>query len=163
MLDELARVASACATLARAHRDTPMAGRTLLQQAVPTTFGLKAAGWLVAVLDARARLVALRRDGLAAQLGGAAGTLAALGERGPEIAGLYARELGLAEATLPWHTNRVRIAELGAALEIAAGVLAKIGLDVAACSPRPRSPRCAREARAAAPPRCRTSATPSAR
>lgn len=131
VLDELSRVTHACATLARSHRDTPMAGRTLLQQAVPTTFGLKAAGWLVAVLDARARLVELRASGLAAQLGGAAGTLAALGEHGLEIAHLYAAELDLAEATLPWHTNRVRIAEIGAALEIAAGVLAKIGLDLA--------------------------------
>jgi 3-carboxy-cis,cis-muconate cycloisomerase len=130
VLDDLSRVAQACATLARSYRDTPMAGRTLLQQAVPTTFGLKAAGWLVAVLDARSRLVELRSCGLAAQLGGAVGTLAALGEDGPEVARLFARELGLAEATIPWHTNRVRIAELGAALEIAAGVLAKIGLDV---------------------------------
>jgi 3-carboxy-cis,cis-muconate cycloisomerase len=130
VLDDLSRVAEACATLAQSYRDTPMAGRTLLQQAVPTTFGLKAAGWLVAVLDARARLVQLRYSGLAAQLGGAVGTLAALGENGPEVARLYARELGLAEPTIPWHTNRVRIAELGAALEISAGVLAKIGLDV---------------------------------
>lgn len=130
VLDEISRVTDACATLARSHRDTLMAGRTLLQQAVPTTFGLKAAGWLVAVLDARARLTQLREEGLAAQLGGAVGTLAALGEHGAEIVGLFARELDLAEATLPWHTNRVRIAELGAALEIAAGVLAKISLDV---------------------------------
>ena len=68
--------------------------------------------------------------GLAAQLGGAVGTLAAMGERGPEIARLFARELDLAEPTVPWHTNRVRIAELGAALQIAAGAVAKIGLDV---------------------------------
>ncbi len=114
VLAELDRVTSACAALARSHRDTPMAGRTLLQQAVPTTFGLKAAGWLVAVLDARARLAQLRNGALAAQLGGAVGTLAALGEHGLEIARLYARELDLAEPTLPWHTNRVRIAELGA-------------------------------------------------
>lgn len=130
VIDEIVRVTEACATLARSHRDTPMAGRTLLQQAVPTTFGLKAAGWLVAVLDARARLAQLRAEGLAAQLGGAVGALAALGEHGLEVARLYALELGLAEPTLPWHTNRVRVAELGAALEIAAGVLAKIGLDV---------------------------------
>ena len=107
-----------------------MAGRTLLQQAVPTTFGLKAAGWLVAVLEARARLAQLRNGGLAAQLGGAVGTLAAMGEHGTDIAHFYARELDLSEPTLPWHTNRVRIAELGAALQIAAGVVAKIGLDV---------------------------------
>jgi 3-carboxy-cis,cis-muconate cycloisomerase len=130
VLDELGRVADACSGLARDHRDTPMAARTLLQQAVPTTFGLKAAGWLVAVLDARGRLVELRTGGLAAQLGGAAGTLSALGERGLELAALYASELELREPTIPWHTNRVRIAELGAALEIAAGVVAKIGLDL---------------------------------
>ena len=130
VLDELDRVTSACAGLARSHRDTPMAGRTMLQQAVPTTFGLKAAGWLVTVLDARARLAQLRDGALAAQLGGAVGTLAAMGEHGPEIARLFARELELAEPTLPWHTNRVRVAELGAALQIAAGAVAKIGLDV---------------------------------
>jgi len=130
VLDELDRVTGACAGLARSHRDTPMAGRTMLQQAVPTTFGLKAAGWLVAVLDARARLAQLRNEALAAQLGGAVGTLAAMGEHGPEIVRLYARELDLAEPTMPWHTNRVRIAELGAALQIAAGAVAKIGLDV---------------------------------
>ena len=130
VLDDLARVTSACARLAREHRDTPMAGRTLLQQAVPTTFGLKAAGWLVAVMDARARLFELREKGLAAQLGGAAGTLWALGDRGLELSALYAGELDLAEPTLPWHANRVRIAELGAALEVAAGVLGKVGLDL---------------------------------
>jgi len=126
---ELERVGAACATLARAHRDTPVAGRTLLQQAVPTTFGLKAAGWLVAVLDADVRLRELG-DRLPAELGGAAGTLSALGDRGLEVSALFARELGLAESTVPWHSNRVRVAELGAALEIAAGVLAKIALDV---------------------------------
>jgi 3-carboxy-cis,cis-muconate cycloisomerase len=127
----LDRVADACAALASAHRETPMAGRTLLQQAVPTTFGLKAAGWLVAVLDVRGRIELLRDVGLASQLGGAVGTLAALGEHGPEIARLYACELDLNEATIPWHANRVRVAELGAALEIAAGVLGKIALDIA--------------------------------
>ena len=130
VLRDLSRVADACSTLARVHRDTPMAGRTLLQHAVPTTFGLKAAGWLVAVLDARSRLVEIREGGLAAQLGGAAGTMAALGERGVAVAALYAKALELAEATVPWHANRVRIAELGAALEIMAGVLAKVALDL---------------------------------
>ena len=130
VLADLGRVADACATLARSHRDTPMAARTLLQQAVPTTFGLKAAGWLVAVLDAGERLGELADRGLAAELGGAAGTLSALGDRGVEVATLFARELGLAEPTVPWHANRVRVAELGAALQIAAGVLAKIALDL---------------------------------
>jgi len=130
VLDELERGSDGCAALCRTHRSTPLAGRTLLQQAVPTTFGLVAAGWLDALLDARARLSAVREHGLAAQLGGAAGTLSALGERGLEVAGLFARELGLAEPTVPWHANRVRVAELGAALEIAAGVAAKIALDI---------------------------------
>ncbi len=112
----------------RAHRDTPMAGRTLLQHAVPTTFGLKAAGWLCGLLDARARLRDLR-GGLTAQLGGAAGTLSALGRRA-RARRRFGRELDLREPTLPWHANRVRIAELGAALEIASGVGGKIALDL---------------------------------
>jgi 3-carboxy-cis,cis-muconate cycloisomerase len=122
--------AASCAAFARDHRDTPMAARTLLQQAVPTTFGLVAAGWLVALLDARMRLAELAENGLAVQLGGAAGTLAALGDEGTRIADALASELDLAVPTLPWHTNRVRIAELGAALATAAGVCGKIGLDV---------------------------------
>jgi 3-carboxy-cis,cis-muconate cycloisomerase len=128
---ELDRAAACSATLARTHRTTPMAARTLLQQAVPTTFGFKVAGWLVAILDARRELVTLRGGGLAAQLGGAAGTLAALGEHGPAVLRLYAQELGLAEPELPWHTNRVRMAKLGGGLGVTAAVLAKIALDLA--------------------------------
>ena len=122
--------ADACAALAREHRSTPMAARTLLQQAVPTTFGLVAAGWLVSLLDARARLADVAESGLAVQLGGAAGTLSALGDDGVRIVDALARELELAVPTLPWHTNRVRVAELGAALATVAGVCGKIGLDV---------------------------------
>ena len=128
ILGEVDRVAAACARHAREQRDTTMAARTLLQQAVPTTFGLKAAGWLVAVVEARD---GLRRIEPTAELGGAAGTLASLGEHGAEVAALFAKELALAEPPLPWHTNRVRVAELGSALAVAAGVTAKIGLDVA--------------------------------
>ncbi len=131
ILAETDALAAGCAQLAERHRQTPMAARTLLQQAVPTTFGLKAAGWLTAVVDARRRLRALRRSGLAAQLGGAAGTLGALGERGLEVARLFALELGLVQSPLPWHTSRVRVAELGGALAVLAGVVAKIGLDIA--------------------------------
>jgi 3-carboxy-cis,cis-muconate cycloisomerase len=131
LLEALAAVAGECARLATAHRSTPMVARTLLQQAVPTTFGLKAAGWLTGVLEARRALARIRRDRLAVQLGGAAGTLAALGEAGPEVVRLLAEELDLHEPDGAWHTNRVRVAELGAALAIAAGVMAKIGLDVA--------------------------------
>jgi 3-carboxy-cis,cis-muconate cycloisomerase len=124
---ELAALAGVCARLAEEHRSTPMAARTLLQQAVPTTFGLKAAGWLVAVLDARRRLAQVE---LAAELGGAAGTLAALGTHGGEVLRLFAVELGLAEPVLPWHAHRGRIAELAGALDAGAAAAAKIGLDV---------------------------------
>jgi 3-carboxy-cis,cis-muconate cycloisomerase len=130
VLADADRVAAAAAALAREHRDTPMAARTLLQHAVPTTFGLKAAGWLAAVVEARARLAEVARKRLAAQLGGAAGTLAAFGDDGVTLLDLYAGELGLQAPALPWHTDRTRIAELGAALAAAAGVAAKIALDV---------------------------------
>ena len=126
---ELGRVAAGLATLAEVHRSTPMAARTLLQQAVPATFGCKTAGWLVAVLDARRRLEQVRSERLAVQFGGAAGTLAALGSQGLEVLGLLAAELELIEPELPWHTNRTRVAELGGALDVCASVLAKIGLD----------------------------------
>jgi 3-carboxy-cis,cis-muconate cycloisomerase len=124
---ELDGLAAECARLADEHRSTVMAARTLLRQAVPTTFGLKAAGWLVGVVDA-ARLV--RRTELPAQLGGAAGTLAALGDDGLEVARLFAEELGLSEPVVPWHAMRVPIAALGANLAVAASAVAKIAVDV---------------------------------
>ena len=130
ILIEIDGVAAACARLADAHRTTIMAGRTLLQQALPITFGLKAAGWLVAVLEARRRLLTVRASGLAAQLGGAAGTLASLGPNGLLVLSEFARELDLAEPVVPWHTARLRIAELGSVLALAAGVLNKLVLDV---------------------------------
>jgi 3-carboxy-cis,cis-muconate cycloisomerase len=131
LLDEdLHGVAAACAELADQHRATVMSGRTLLQQAVPITFGLKAAGWLTATLEARTRLAELRAARLAVQLGGAAGTLAAMGPAGLDVVRSFAEELGLAEPVLPWHTARARIAEIAAALAIAAGVMGKIALDV---------------------------------
>jgi len=129
VLAELDAVVEECARLARERRGTPMAGRTLLQQAVPVTFGLKAAGWLAGVAAARERLRALR-EGLPAQLGGAAGTLAALGDRGPAVLAAFARELGLAEPALPWHGARGPVAELGAALAVGAGAVEKVALDI---------------------------------
>jgi 3-carboxy-cis,cis-muconate cycloisomerase len=117
---ELRGVARACATLAERHRDTVMAGRTLLQQATPITFGLKAAQWLVAAVAAERGL----QISLPAQLGGASGTLAAFGDRGPQVLAAFAEELRLSTPILPWHTNRVPIARIGAALAIAAGVVA---------------------------------------
>jgi 3-carboxy-cis,cis-muconate cycloisomerase len=130
LLADLAATADACAGLADRHRSTVMAARTLGQQALPTTFGLKAAGWLVALDEARAGLAAVRDRRLAAQLGGAAGTLASLGPDGVRVAAAFAAELGLAEPTLPWHTARGRVAELAAALGVVAGALGKVALDV---------------------------------
>jgi 3-carboxy-cis,cis-muconate cycloisomerase len=128
VLAELDGLAGECARLANDHRATVMAARTLLQQAVPTTFGLKAAGWLVGVVDARRVLDEIE---VPAQLGGAGGTLAALGDGALEVAHLYAEELQLPEPVVPWHSVRVPVAVLGARLGIAATVVAKIGSDVA--------------------------------
>jgi 3-carboxy-cis,cis-muconate cycloisomerase len=128
---ELDSLIDLCAELAAAHRDTPMAARTLLQHALPTTFGLKVAGWLSALLDASARLDDLLARGLAVQLGGAAGTLAALEPGGVALARELARELGLAEPLVPWHSARGRIAELACALGVTCGALGKTALDVA--------------------------------
>jgi 3-carboxy-cis,cis-muconate cycloisomerase len=124
---ELDAVAAACATLANEHRGTVMAGRTLLQQAVPITFGLKAAGWLDSTLSARERLGSLS---LAVQLGGAAGTLASLGDEGERVVGLVAKRLELDEPAIPWHTARLRVADLGTSLALTAGVMEKIALDL---------------------------------
>jgi 3-carboxy-cis,cis-muconate cycloisomerase len=127
VVESLDAAAAACARLAEEHRDTPTAARTLLQQAVPTTFGAKAAGWLVGLLDSRDALASLR---LPAQLGGAAGTLAAFGDRGVEVLEAYARELGLDAPTVPWHAHRGPLASLAAQLDASASACAKIGLDV---------------------------------
>lgn len=126
---DLVDLATACATLADRHRATLMPGRTLLQQALPITFGLKAAGWLVGVLDAR-RLLVDAGDRLAVQLGGAAGTLASLGDAGHLVLARLAVRLDLPEPVLPWHTARQRIAELGNALAVTTGTVAKIAGDV---------------------------------
>ncbi|MEU0174214.1 3-carboxy-cis,cis-muconate cycloisomerase [Streptomyces massasporeus] len=133
VLADLGRTEQALSRLAAAHRDTAMPGRTLTQHAVPTTFGLKAAGWRSLVLDARDRVRAVR-ESLPAQLGGAAGTLAAFGAYGasdpaglPEI---YARELGLRAPDLPWHTLRTPIGDLAGCLAFAAGALGKLAVDV---------------------------------
>ncbi|MDQ3344087.1 MAG: 3-carboxy-cis,cis-muconate cycloisomerase, partial [Actinomycetota bacterium] len=119
----------AAALLAQEHRDTVMVGRTLLQQAVPTTFGLKAAGWAMAAHDAECRLVTVEGT-LPAQLAGAAGTLAALDGRGLEVLATFARELDLRVPVLPWHTARLPVGDLAGALGTAAGVLSKIAVDV---------------------------------
>ncbi|MFJ6836354.1 3-carboxy-cis,cis-muconate cycloisomerase [Streptomyces sp. NPDC091209] len=133
VLSDLDRTGRALARLAAEHRDTVLPGRTLTQHAVPTTFGLKAAGWRSLVLDARDRLHAVR-SALPAQLGGAAGTLAAFTAFGADdtraLTAAYARELGLAEPALPWHTLRTPIADLAGALAFTAGALGKTAVDV---------------------------------
>jgi 3-carboxy-cis,cis-muconate cycloisomerase len=130
IVDDLAATAEAAAGLARTYRDVPMAGRTLLQQAVPTTFGCRAAGWMTGLDAAAARLLTIRDPGLPAQLGGAAGTLATLGDAGPDVATAFARRLELAAPVVPWHTIRTPVAELAGALGTAAGVCAKIARDI---------------------------------
>jgi 3-carboxy-cis,cis-muconate cycloisomerase len=121
VLVELDGAAAAAAALAEAHRSTVMAGRTLLQQAKPTTFGLRASGWLVGLVEARRRLVDAR---LPAQLGGPAGTL------DPELTSRFALELGLEAPTVPWHADRGPVAELAGALDAVGAACAKVGLDV---------------------------------
>ncbi|MFC8867017.1 3-carboxy-cis,cis-muconate cycloisomerase [Streptomyces sp. NPDC057148] len=133
LLADLARTERALARLAAEHRDTAMPGRTLTQHAVPTTFGLKAAGWRTLVLDARDRITAVR-DGLPAQLGGAAGTLAAFGAYGAAdplaLQAAYAHELGLRPPLLPWHTLRTPVGDLAGCLAFATGALGKLAEDV---------------------------------
>ncbi|MFF5038760.1 3-carboxy-cis,cis-muconate cycloisomerase [Streptomyces nigra] len=133
VLADLERAQRAFARLAAAHRDTALPGRTLTQHAVPTTFGLKAAGWRALVLDARDRTTAVR-DTLPAQLGGAAGTLAVFGAYGAAdpiaLPAAYARELGLRVPELPWHTLRTPVADLAGCLAFTAGALGKAAVDV---------------------------------
>jgi 3-carboxy-cis,cis-muconate cycloisomerase len=121
------------AALATRHRATPMVARTWLQQALPTTLGLKAAGWLDAVDRMRARIGEAGPRLLALQFGGAAGTLAALGPRGLDVAAALAADLGLALPAVPWHGARDRIAEAAALLGLLVGTLGKIARDVSLC------------------------------
>jgi len=127
---DLATAADKAAELARAHADTVMAGRTLLQQAVPVTFGLVAAGWLTGIDESRREIERVRATRLAIQYGGAAGTLASLGAAGPAVAALLAEELGLAAPALPWHTDRLRIVQVAAALAGVCAALGKVARDV---------------------------------
>lgn len=127
---DLEQAASACQTLTRTHAATVMAGRTLLQQAVPITFGLLTAGWLTAIDEARRKLGYVRASRLAIQYGGAAGTLAPLGDKGPEVADLLAEELGLANPVLPWPTDRLRILDLAAALTATCATCGKLARDI---------------------------------
>lgn len=129
LLRHLDAAAGAAARLADAHRDTVLVARTLGQQAAPTTFGLKAAGWLVGLVETRERLRQVRAA-LPAQLGGAVGTLAALGPAGPAVAERFAEHLGLATSPLPWHTRRQPLLDLAAALGGLLAATGKVALDV---------------------------------
>ncbi len=120
----------AVAKLAATHRATPMIGRTWLQQALPITLGLKFAQWLDALLRHRERLDALRARVLVLQFGGAAGTLASLRYAAPQVTQSLAQELRLVVPTLPWHTQRDRIAETAALFGMLIGTLGKIARDI---------------------------------
>jgi 3-carboxy-cis,cis-muconate cycloisomerase len=126
----LAGLAGELAGLCERHRATPMAARTWMQHALPTTFGLKAAGWLDALTRQRERLADVRVRVLALQFGGAAGTLASLGGQGGAVAAALARELALGLPDMPWHTQRDRPAELAAVLGLLAGSLGKMARDI---------------------------------
>ncbi len=126
----LFEVARTCTTLASQHRATVMSGRTLMQQAVPITFGLKAARWLAMLTRQTQRLREVRDRTVALQFGGAAGTLSALGDAGPKVSARLAEELGLPEPDLPWHTERDRIAEIASLLGTIAGATSKIAGDI---------------------------------
>ncbi|WP_034510379.1 3-carboxy-cis,cis-muconate cycloisomerase [Blastococcus sp. URHD0036] len=123
---DLAAAAQSAAGLARTHRDDVLMGRTLMQQALPTTFGLKAAGWTAGLDGARTRLAEVVAS-LPVQYGGAVGTLAGAG---PLVRDALAEELGLETTALPWHTVRLPIADLAGALGAAAGVVATVAVDV---------------------------------
>ncbi|SNR23457.1 3-carboxy-cis,cis-muconate cycloisomerase [Blastococcus mobilis] len=126
---DLAGAAGAAARLAGVHRDDVVMGRTLMQQALPTTFGLKAAGWLAGLDGARLRLAEVVAS-LPVQYGGAAGTLVASSGSGVALRSALATELGLADTAAPWHTMRLPIADLAGALGATAGVLGTIAVDV---------------------------------
>jgi 3-carboxy-cis,cis-muconate cycloisomerase len=124
LLADGAGAGAACAQLATTHRETPIMARTLLQQALPTSFGLKAAVWMSSIDEACAWLGDVRERALAVQMGGP------VGHRDPAVAARVAADLGLAEPLLPWHVVRLRPAALAAGLAAMAGVLAKIARDV---------------------------------
>jgi 3-carboxy-cis,cis-muconate cycloisomerase len=123
---DLAVAADVAARLAATHRDDVVMGRTLMQQALPTTFGLKAAGWLAGLDGARIRLAEVVAS-LPVQYGGAVGTLAGTGTA---VRDALARELGLESGALPWHTVRLPVADLAGALGAVAGVVATVAVDV---------------------------------
>ena len=130
----LAKLSDALAQLVSARASTVAAGRTLLQQALPVTLGLKAAGWLDAVERHRSRLRETAARAVVLQFGGAVGTLAALGDKGPAVAATLADELKLPPPRIPWHAHRDRFAEVAATLGLLVGSLGKIARDISLLS-----------------------------
>jgi 3-carboxy-cis,cis-muconate cycloisomerase len=126
----LTRLCALLEKLAADHRATPMAARTWLQQAVPTVFGLKVAGWLDAVTRHRIRLEELRARVFVLQFGGAAGTLASLGEKGLDVAAALAKGLDLNLPAMPWHAHRDRVVEVATTLALLTGTLGKVARDL---------------------------------
>jgi len=127
---DLRSLINTLATIAETHRATLLPARTWMRQALPTTFGVVAAGWLDAILRHRQRLAEIRPRVLTLQCGGAVGTLAALGEKGPEVAKLLADDLFLSLPTVPWHSHRDRIVEVATTLGLLTGALGKIARDI---------------------------------
>ncbi|MGO9302770.1 MAG: 3-carboxy-cis,cis-muconate cycloisomerase [Candidatus Korobacteraceae bacterium] len=127
---DLAALCRGLAELAQKHRCTPIAGRTLMQHALPTTFGVKVAGWLDAMNRHRERFAETRARVLVLQFGGAVGTLAALRDKGSQVAEALAAELHLGLYTMPWHAQRDRVAEAATTLGLCTGTLGKIARDI---------------------------------
>jgi 3-carboxy-cis,cis-muconate cycloisomerase len=130
LLADLDRAIAGFARLAQQHRNTAVAARTWLQHALPMPFGLKLAEYAAALHRSRRRLQRLRRETLALQFGGAAGTLAALSDKGWLVAKKLAEELALPLPDAPWHSHRDRIAEAASVFAILAGTCGKIARDV---------------------------------
>ena len=130
LLEDLDRAVAGFAKLAKQHRATAMVARTWLQHALPMPFGLKLVEYAAALHRSRTRLQRMRTETLALQFGGAAGTLAALGDNGWRVAEKLAQELELPLPDAPWHTHRDRMAEAASVLAILTGTCGKIARDV---------------------------------
>lgn len=128
--DDLASICGSLRSLAEKYRDTPVAGRSNLQQAIPTTFGFKMAVLLAAFERHRARLAEIRPRVLVGEFGGAVGTLASLGRRGLEVQAALMQELKLGQPAIAWHTARDTFAEVGCFLGLLTGTLGKVATDV---------------------------------
>lgn len=134
ILRDAVALCSKLSELADEHRDTLMVSRTLMQHALPYTFGLKCAVWLSGVVDCVENVYRIYRDRISVQIGGAGGTLAAFNELGGEIASRIGAELGINVPVIPWHSLRGRVVELGGGLTLLTGVLAKIATDISLAS-----------------------------